>query len=191
MAQRQNTPTSMDNANFEEQLNRSISLDTESAPHTFEDPDAEELAGVREKGIQSETLWEKGRKWLRAVRELTREFEPLKRSEFGDVQYILRKLKQGKEQAAQQKAQHYLLPPEFLKQVTAVLEHGADKYGPYNWREGDGIKQDVYISATFRHLLAIMEGEWLDPESGKSHWSHIAATAAIMVDAIKHDKLKR
>ena len=96
-----------------------------------------------------------------------------------------------KEQAAQQKAQHYLLPPEFLKQVTAVLEHGADKYGPYNWREGDGIKQDVYISATFRHLLAIMEGEWLDPESGKSHWSHIAATAAIMVDAIKHDKLKR
>ena len=97
-----------------------------------------------------------------------------------------------KEQAAKQKAQHYLLPPEFLKQVTAVLELGASKHGgPYNWRKGNGIREDVYISATFRHLIAIMEGDWLDPESEKSHWSHIAATAAIMVDAIKHDKLKR
>lgn len=97
-----------------------------------------------------------------------------------------------KEIAAQGKAQHYLLPPEFLKQVTAVLELGASKHGgSYNWRKGNGIREDVYISATFRHLLAIMEGQWLDPESGKSHWSHIAATAAIMVDAIKHDKLKR
>lgn len=94
-----------------------------------------------------------------------------------------------KEQAAEQKAQHYLLPPEFLKQVTAVLEHGADKYGPYNWRKGDCIRQDVYISAALRHLIAIMEGEWLDPDSEKAHWAHIAATAAIMVDVEKHRKL--
>jgi len=94
-----------------------------------------------------------------------------------------------KEQAAKQKARHYLLPPEFLKQVTAVLEHGADKYGPYNWREGAGIHQDVYISAVLRHLIAIMEGDWLDPDSGQAHWVHIAATAAIMVDAEKHRKL--
>jgi hypothetical protein len=96
-----------------------------------------------------------------------------------------------KEQSAQQKAQHCLLPPLFLKQVTAVLEHGAEKYGPYNWRESDGIQQDVYISATFRHLIAIMEGQRLDPDSGQPHWAHIAATSAIMIDAYKHGKLKR
>ena len=90
-----------------------------------------------------------------------------------------------------QKPQHHLLPPAFLRDVTAVLEHGAEKYGPYNWRESDGLDLNTYISAFYRHLIAICDGEWMDPDSNKPHIAHIAATCAVLTDAEKYGKLKR
>jgi hypothetical protein len=41
----------------------------------------------------------------------------------------------------------------------------------------------AYLEAAERHLLAIRDGQWFDPESHRPHMAHIAATAGIVLDA--------
>jgi len=59
---------------------------------------------------------------------------------------------------------------------------GAEKYGPYNWRT-KGVKLSVYLGAIDRHLAAFKDRQDLDPESGFTHLSHVAACLAIIADA--------
>ncbi|MFA6043400.1 MAG: dATP/dGTP diphosphohydrolase domain-containing protein [Phycisphaerales bacterium] len=81
-----------------------------------------------------------------------------------------------------------LLPPEFLRQTAWALKHGADRYGAFNWRES-GVRLDTYVAAIMRHLTSMAEGEWLDPDSGKPHAAHIAASSAILLDCDHLGKL--
>ena len=80
------------------------------------------------------------------------------------------------------KAPLRLVPPALTIEVARVMKLGAEKYGPYNWREYS-VKLSVYLEAMLRHLLAAMDGEWEDPESGAPHVAHIAAGVAILLDA--------
>lgn len=82
-----------------------------------------------------------------------------------------------------------LLPPTALVPLASVLAHGADKYGPYNWRQTP-ISAVVYIAATLRHVFAWADGEDKDAESGESHLTHAMATLAIMLDAIETQSIK-
>lgn len=66
--------------------------------------------------------------------------------------------------------------------VSKVMELGAKKYGPYNWR-GNAVLATVYVEAAMRHLLAYLDGEALDPESGQPHTAHVAACMGILLDA--------
>lgn len=63
-----------------------------------------------------------------------------------------------------------LLPPEALAEVQRVLEFGAAKYEPHNWRKGMAWRR--LLGAVFRHLFAFAAGEDKDPESGLSHLAH-------------------
>jgi hypothetical protein len=80
------------------------------------------------------------------------------------------------------KAPLRLVPPALTIGVAPVMALGAKKYGPYNWREYP-VKLSVYLEAIARHLLAVMDGQWLDPESGQPHIAHIAAGVGIILDA--------
>jgi hypothetical protein len=66
---------------------------------------------------------------------------------------------------------------------------GADKYGPWNWRE-TGVCASTYVNAILRHLNAWRDGESLDPESGITHLAHIACSANILMDAEYCGKLQ-
>jgi hypothetical protein len=76
------------------------------------------------------------------------------------------------------------LGPDALEQVLAVLEYGARKYKPDNWRKaGDaGIVsfRREYFSAIARHIRAASRGEEFDPieatppGSGLRHYAHSA-----------------
>lgn len=81
-----------------------------------------------------------------------------------------------------------LLPPVALEHTAWVQGLGAKKYGPWNWRK-TGVVRSTYMGAIMRHLFAIAKGEWLDPESGKPHVAHIAASCNILMDADAHNKL--
>ena len=70
-----------------------------------------------------------------------------------------------------EKPQLYLLPPKTLYEVGKVLTFGAEKYDPHNWRKVDDL-QNRYSSAAMRHILAHIDGENLDEETGLSHLAH-------------------
>jgi len=96
-------------------------------------------------------------------------------------------IKEGdpKQLASTDKAPLDLIPPVAEEQIAHVLKLGADKYGVYNWRGNiDSIQDATYYGATRRHINAMMKGEALDPESQRSHWAHIGATAMIMLEVI-------
>lgn len=82
------------------------------------------------------------------------------------------------------KAPLRLFPPVALVEGAAVMGLGAKKYGPYNWRE-NAVRHTVYLEAAMRHLIQAMDGEEVDPESGRPHEAHVLACMAIVLDA-KH-----
>ena len=59
-----------------------------------------------------------------------------------------------------------LLPPKAILAIGEVMTYGAAKYGTNNWQ---GVAPDRYIAALLRHLLAYMDGQERDGESGLPH----------------------
>ncbi|HQT38907.1 MAG TPA: DUF5664 domain-containing protein [Acidocella sp.] len=94
-----------------------------------------------------------------------------------------------KEAAGRLKTPVHLVPPALILATAEVLKHGASVYGEWNWRDA-GIVLSTYTGAAMRHLLAIMDGQDIDPESGQSHWAHIAANCAIVLDAAPRGMVK-
>lgn len=74
------------------------------------------------------------------------------------------------------------IPPISILHLGEVMTGGAEKYGPFNWREG-GVDVRTYYNAAQRHLLSMWDGEWADKESGQPHAAHIMACMAIILDA--------
>jgi len=66
-----------------------------------------------------------------------------------------------------------------------AMMNGAEKYGPYNWREKEVITS-IYVDAALRHILSWWEGEGIDPDSGVHHLGHAIACLAILLDAYEH-----
>jgi len=77
--------------------------------------------------------------------------------------------KEGGMKANKGKTIWSLVPFKALERAVKVLEHGAIKYAPGNWKKVD--KAD-YIDAAFRHLTAFVCGETKDSDTGYSHLDH-------------------
>lgn len=80
------------------------------------------------------------------------------------------------------KAPLHLVPPALLIETAAALANGAEKYGPYNWRE-KSVAASAYYSAAMRHLTAWWDGEDSAQDSGVDHLAHVAGCLAILLDA--------
>ncbi len=79
----------------------------------------------------------------------------------------------------------HLIPPSALIEEAMCMGDGAEKYGPYNWREeGKPVTVTIYVAAAMRHLLAFMDGEDLDPDSGHLHLGHLRAGIGVVMDAM-------
>lgn len=81
-----------------------------------------------------------------------------------------------------------LLPAAGRIEGARAMQHGAEKYGPYNWREKK-IIASIYMDAIERHLLALLDGEDTAADSGVSHLGHIIANASIILDAKEYGNL--
>ena len=75
-----------------------------------------------------------------------------------------------------------LIPPYAMEQTAWAHKLGAEKYGPFNWRD-TGVCATTYVNAIMRHLNAWRDGEDLDQESGISHLAHVACSCNILLDA--------
>jgi len=69
-----------------------------------------------------------------------------------------------------------LVPWRALFEVVEVLEFGARKYSPNNWRKVPG-GRERYLNALMRHAVAYCSGEKVDAETGKSHLAHLMCCA--------------
>ena len=73
-----------------------------------------------------------------------------------------------------------LVNPELVKAVAEVRMYGTEKYGnSENWRK---VKPKRYVDALYRHLLAYIEGNEVDEESGLSHLAHMACNLSFLLD---------
>ena len=74
-----------------------------------------------------------------------------------------------------------LIPPHAERQVAAVLEYGARKYAPDNWRKVDDA-QARYLAAARRHINAWMQNEPYDDESGLPHLAHAITSLMFILE---------
>lgn len=71
----------------------------------------------------------------------------------------------------QSKPRYSLIPSGSLASIVDVLEHGAAKYAPDNWKHVQGARERYY-NASMRHVQAWWSGEQIDSESGLPHLAH-------------------
>lgn len=76
-----------------------------------------------------------------------------------------------------------LVPPSSTYFLAEAFKNGADKYGPYNWRE-KGISSSVYYAAAKRHMDAWWDGEDNAKDSGVHHIAHAMACMALILDSM-------
>ena len=71
--------------------------------------------------------------------------------------------------------------PVAIKTLGEVLAYGIKKYGEENKTSYKHGIMETYIGALLRHLVAVQEGENIDPESGLSHLKHLFFNAYVLV----------
>jgi len=76
-----------------------------------------------------------------------------------------------------EKTRYRLVHPLFLKGVAEVLTYGGNHYGDdTNWKKCPDPWR--YYDPLWRHVMAFLEGESEDPDTGKHHLFH--ATCCIL-----------
>lgn len=73
-----------------------------------------------------------------------------------------------------------LLPTTALEEVAEVLDFGANKYGPHNWKAG--MSWSRLIGACLRHIFRWMRGEKADPETGRHPLAHACCCLLFLID---------
>jgi hypothetical protein len=71
-----------------------------------------------------------------------------------------------------------LIPREAIEGMAKSLTFGALKYNSHNFKSG--ISYSRLTDAAMRHIIAWVDGENLDPESGLSHLDHALASLAML-----------
>ena len=74
-----------------------------------------------------------------------------------------------------------LLPLRATREIVRALTFGASKYGDENWRLVDN-HRGRYWAAAWRHGVAWLLGEKLDPESGLHHLAHMGCCVLFLLD---------
>lgn len=81
-----------------------------------------------------------------------------------------------------------MLPLPSLVLMAMAMKGGAIDYGPQNYRL-EKVQGRIYLEAAFRHLLALLDGEDIDPKRGVHHGGFIMATVGIYLDAMVNGNL--
>lgn len=76
-----------------------------------------------------------------------------------------------------------IIPFRPLCEVAKALQHGADKYGRWNWRDAP-VSATSHAEPIMRHVMAYLDGEDIDPDSGLSHLAHVISAAFVLLDAV-------
>jgi hypothetical protein len=78
------------------------------------------------------------------------------------------------------KLQYSLIPPIAEQEMVKVLNFGARKYSPDNWRKCENLNR--YIDAALRHISAYRMGDIKDNETSLHHLAHAMCCLSFIVD---------
>ena len=73
-----------------------------------------------------------------------------------------------------------LIPEGTMQDMVEVLEFGAAKYAPNNWKHVPDATHRYY-DAIMRHMDAWWRGERRDPETDRSHLAHVMCCVAFLM----------
>jgi hypothetical protein len=74
---------------------------------------------------------------------------------------------------------------EYWYECAYVFEYGSKKYSDWNWLKG--MKWSFYIASLSRHLMKILlNDEYYDIESEKSHFGHVLCNIVMFKHTIKN-----
>jgi hypothetical protein len=79
------------------------------------------------------------------------------------------------------KLRYSLIPLDSLQEVVKVLEFGAKKYAPDNWKYVDDA-QARYWDAAMRHIVAYKLEDKTDSETGLSHLAHAICCLLFLIN---------
>ncbi len=86
------------------------------------------------------------------------------------------------------KAPLALVPAALVIGASEAMQNGAEKYGPFNWREYP-VQMMTYLEAMQRHIAALIDGQDLAEDTGIHHLKHIVASGGILLDSMELDIL--
>lgn len=64
-------------------------------------------------------------------------------------------------------------------ECSRVFDYGRKKYAEWNWAKG--MPWSVPLACAARHLIAMIRGEQIDPESGLSHRGHVLCNVVMLL----------
>lgn len=67
-------------------------------------------------------------------------------------------------------------------------DQGGKGYVPHSWKQVPNAAER-YEDALYRHLAQLRAGEEVDPESGESHWAHVATNALFLAEFATHPEV--
>jgi hypothetical protein len=73
----------------------------------------------------------------------------------------------------------FALGMEGWEECARVFDYGRAKYAAWNWSKG--MAWSVPLACAARHLLAIIRGEAIDPESGHPHRGHVFCNLVMLI----------
>lgn len=96
---------------------------------------------------------------------------------------VVRGAPNPKDLVGAKKAPLSLVPAALVIGAAEAAQNGADKYGPFNWREYP-VQVMTYVEAMQRHLAAFVDGQDIAEDTGIHHLKHVAAGLGILLDSI-------
>ena len=91
-----------------------------------------------------------------------------------DIMYALERWQQGEDEPLSS-----VLSFNCLEGACRVFAYGAGKYAAWNWAKG--MAWSVPLGCALRHMQAVLDGEFIDDESGLPHIDHVFSNL-IMLD---------
>jgi len=70
----------------------------------------------------------------------------------------------------QGKLRYDLIPITALEGIATVFTYGSKKYDEFNWYKS--LQPTRYYAAAMRHIMEVMKGNKIDPESNLKHIDH-------------------
>jgi len=82
---------------------------------------------------------------------------------------------------------NYELDFDFVTDMAKRMQKGKEKYKPYSWKNPTEIED--FKQGLFRHIIAVMKGEFEDDGQEFGHLSAIAVNAMMINYQLKQKKL--